>query len=160
MIRPLDRIDRQILTALQNNARLSNKELAAQLKVAQSTCLERVRRLRQDGVLRGFHAEVDAKAVGIGLQAMIAVRLRRHSLDLVRAFRSHAIGLDEVLAVYHMAGNNDFLVHVAVRDSDNLRDLALSAFTTRPEVAQIETALIFEHAGSRRLPFYDRPAWD
>ena len=160
MNRPLDRIDRQILTALQKNARLSNKELAAHLEVAQSTCHERVRRLREDGVLRGFHADVDAKAVGIGLQAMISVRLRRHSLDLVRAFRSYAIGLDEVLEVYHMAGNNDFLVHVAVRDSDHLRDLAMSAFTTRPEVAQIETALIFEHAGRRHLPFYDRPSWD
>ena len=84
MIRQLDRIDREILTALQKNARLSNKELAARMKVAQSTCLERVRRLRDDGILRGFHAEVDAKAVGVGLQAMIAVRLRRHSLDLVR----------------------------------------------------------------------------
>ena len=159
MLRQLDRIDREILTALQKNARLSNKELAAHLKIAQSTCLERVRRLRGDGVLRGFHAEVDAKAIGISLQAMIAVRLHRHSLDLVRAFRSHAVGLEEVLAVYHMAGKNDFLVHVAVRDSDHLRDLALSAFTARSEVAHIETALIFEHVGSRALPFYDRPSW-
>ena len=153
-MRPLDRIDRGILTALQKDARLSNKELAAQLGVAQSTCLERVRRLRDHGVLRGFHAAVDSRALGIGLQAFISVRLRRHSRDLVAAFRAHALALAEVLAVFHMAGKNDFLVHVAVRDSDHLRELALSAFTTRPEVAQIETALIFEHAGKRQLPVY------
>ena len=162
-LRRLDRTDREILSALQKDARLSNKELAARLGVAQSTCLERVRRLREEGVLRGFHAAVDSKALGIGLQAMIAVRLRRHSIDLVAAFRAHTLSLAEVLAIYHMAGKNDFLVHVAVRDSDHLRELALSAFTTRREVAQIETALIFEHAGSRELPVFldDRPlAWD
>ncbi|MEM7356382.1 MAG: Lrp/AsnC family transcriptional regulator [Acidobacteriota bacterium] len=150
--RPLDRIDREIIAALQKNARLSNKELAARIGVAQSTCLERFRRLCDDGVLTGFHADVDPKALGIGLQAIIAVRLGRHSRDLVRSFRAHALGLPEVLAIFHMAGKNDFLVHVAVRDSDHLRDLALSAFTTRPEVAHIETALIFEHAGKRRSP--------
>lgn len=156
-MRPLDRIDFAILSALQKNARISNKELAAQVGLAPSSCLERVRRLAADGVLRGSHAEVDPKALGVGLQAMIAVRLSRHSRELVEAFREHALGLPEVLALYHLAGANDFLVHVAVRDSDGLRDLALTAFTTRPEVAHLETALIFEHARGSELPCLAEP---
>lgn len=151
---PFDRIDSEILTALQNNARLSNKELAARVGVAQSTCLERVRRMTRAGVIRGSHCEVDAHALGIGLMAMIAVRLSRHSRQLVDTFRSHVLELPEVVACYHMAGANDYLIHVAVRDSDHLRDLALSAFTTRPEVAHLETALVFEHVGNRPLPNY------
>jgi len=150
----LDRIDFEILAALQQEARLSNKELAARVDLAQSSCLERVRRLRRDGVLRGSHADVDPVALGIGLQAMIAVRLRQHSRDLVDAFREHALTLDEVISVYHVAGEDDFLVHVAVRDSAHLRDLAMDAFTTRPEVARILTSLIYATARRRPLPAY------
>jgi DNA-binding Lrp family transcriptional regulator len=141
----LDRIDREILAALANNARLSNKELAAHIRLAPSTTLERFRRLVRDGWLRGFHAEVDPRAFGLTLEAMIAVRLKQHARDQYEAFRAYVQTLPEVVAAYHMAGANDFLVHVRVRDADHLRDFAIDAFTTRPEVGHLETALVFEH---------------
>lgn len=150
----LDRIDFALVEALEEEARLSNKELAARVDLAQSSCLERVRRLRESGVLRGAHADVDPHALGIGLQAMIAVRLQQHSRDLVESFRQHALSLEEVVSVYHVAGNDDFLVHVAARDPEHLRNLALDAFTTRPEVAQIHTSLIYEFARTWSLPKY------
>lgn len=153
-MRPLDRIDFEILAHLQKNARLSNKELAAKVGVAQSTCLERVRRLIEEKVLLGFHAEVDPRAMGIGIQAMIAIRLSRHSKRLVDELRAFAVDLPEVLAVYHMAGANDFMIHVAVRDADALRELAMTAFVNRPEVDHLETALIFEHVASPQLPVF------
>lgn len=153
-MRPLDRIDLEILALLQKNARLSNKELAAKVGVAQSTCLERVKRLIEEKVLLGFHAEVDPRALGIGIQAMIAIRLSRHSKRLVDELRAFAVDLPEVLAVYHMAGANDFLIHVAVRDADALRELAMTAFVNRPEVDHLETALIFEHVASPQLPVF------
>ena len=156
-MRPLDRIDLDIITLLQNNARLSNKELAARVGVAQSTCLLRVRRLIDDGVLRGFHAEIDLAALGAGLEAMIAIRLRRHSRELVESFRAYAMTLPEVRALYHMSGTDDFLVHVAARDAAGLRDLAMSAFTTRDEVDHLETMLIFEHLASREMPLFVEP---
>ncbi|RPH55785.1 Lrp/AsnC family transcriptional regulator, partial [bacterium] len=74
-MRELDRTDCEILAALQKNARLPNKELAERLGIAQSTCLERVRRMVEEGILQGFHARVDPKAMGIGLQAMVVIRL-------------------------------------------------------------------------------------
>ncbi|HBL26823.1 MAG TPA: ArsR family transcriptional regulator [Acidobacteria bacterium] len=153
-MRELDRIDGEILAALQKNARLSNKELAARLHIAQSTCLERVRRMVEEGVLRGFHARLDPEAVGIGLQALVSVRLTRHSRELVEAFRAHALAVPEVVALYHVGGADDFLLHVAVRDTEHLRELALTAFTERPEVAHMETALVFEHVGKAALPIY------
>ncbi|MEM1180798.1 MAG: Lrp/AsnC family transcriptional regulator [Acidobacteriota bacterium] len=153
-MRPLDRIDYELLGLLRKNARLSNKELAARVGIAQSTCLERIRRLIDEKILRGFHADVAPKALGIGIQAMIAVRLTRHSKDLVESFHDYALGLDAVLGVYHMAGANDFLLHVAAEDAEGLRELGMTAFTTRPEVAHLETALIFQHAISRELPLY------
>jgi DNA-binding Lrp family transcriptional regulator len=83
---------------------------------------------------------------------MIAIRLRRHGADEVEMFRAKALGLDEVIGVSHVTGANDFLVHVVVRDADHLRDLAVSSFTSWPEVAHIETSLIFEHVAKGGLP--------
>jgi DNA-binding Lrp family transcriptional regulator len=152
----LDRTDFEILAALQKNARFSNKELAALVGLAASSCLERVRRLTQRGVLKGFHAEVDPASLGIEIEAMIAVRLERHSREDVDRFRAHVMGLPETVALYHLSGANDFLVHVAVRDTHHLRELVLEAFTTRPEVAHLETALVFGHTRSAVLPDYRR----
>ena len=109
----LDRIDREIIGLLRKNARISNKELAERVGLAASTCLERVRRLRVGGVLTGFHAEVDPASIGVAIQAMVAVRLDRHSRKPVEAFRRRMLAREEVLAVYHVAGANDFLVHLA-----------------------------------------------
>ena len=77
----LDRTFERIIALLQKNARLSNKELAAHVGLAPSSCLERVRSLQEAGVFKGFHADVDPKALGIDLQAMIAIRLSGHSRD-------------------------------------------------------------------------------
>lgn len=152
MERPLDRTDRKLVGLLQDDARRSNKELAAAAGIAPSTCSERIQRLRDDGVFLGFHADVDPAALGIGLQALIAVRLRRHAAAEVDAFDRHADEMPEVIEVFHVTGANDFLVHVVVRDADHLRDLAVNGFTTLPEVAHIETSLIFQHQAKAGLP--------
>jgi DNA-binding Lrp family transcriptional regulator len=148
----LNRIDFAILAALQNDARLSNKQLAAHVGLAPSSCLERVRRLRAAGVLTGFRALVEPRALGIAMQALVFVRLARHARKQVKAFRQHALSLPETVGLYHVAGQHDFIVHVGVRDANHLRDVAMDAFTSRREVARIETHLIFEHAPKPQLP--------
>lgn len=154
MKRALDRIDHEILSLLRNNARISNKAIAGIVGLAASTCLVRIRVLQSSGVITGFHAEIDPPSLGVGIQAMIAVRLRRHYKPHVEAFRSHALSLPEVVQLYHVAGSIDFLIHVWARDSDHLRELAMTAFTAREEVAHIETELIFEHIRSTEVPSY------
>ena len=148
----LNRIDFAILAALQNDARLSNKQLAAHVGLAPSSCLERVRRLRATGVLTGFRALVEPRALGIAMQALVFVRLARHARKQVKAFRQHALSLPETVGLYHVAGQHDFIVHVGVRDANHLRDVAMDAFTSRREVARIETHLIFEHVPKPQLP--------
>lgn len=150
----LDRIDFDILLALQNDARLSNKQLAAEVGLAPSSCLERVRRLRREGALGGAHAEVSDEALGIGVQAMIDVELAQHSRDLVESFLAYALEVEEVLAVYHVTGAADFLLHIAVRDTHHLRDVLLDRFTTRPEVARIQTHILFAHHRKNCRPNY------
>lgn len=154
----LDKTDFDLLRLLRKNARLPNKDLAERVGVAPSTALERIRRMRESRAILGYHAEIAPSSVGIGLQAMIAIRLTRHSRELLETFHQHLMTLPEVMAFYHVAGADDYLVHVGVRDSNHLRDFALSAFTERPEVAHIETHLIFEFRRNPELPVYaDQP---
>ncbi|KAA3607882.1 MAG: Lrp/AsnC family transcriptional regulator [Planctomycetota bacterium] len=154
MNRRLDRIDCQLLDILQKEARLSNKELAARVGLAPSTCLERVRRLGQEGFLEGFHAEVNPKALGIQVQALISVRLGQHSRTSFREFRRHLLAQQEVSTVFQVGGKHDFLAHVVVRDTDHLRDFALDQVASRPEVDHIETSLIFDLHRHPALPNY------
>lgn len=149
---PLDRIDFEILDLLQKDGRLSNKEIAAAVGLAPSSCFERIKRLRDNGVLLGFHADVSQAALGITMQAMVAIQLKQHSRELVEAFYEHVLSLPECIAVYHVAGRQDFMVHVVVRDTDHLRNLAMDAFTTRPEVAHLETSLIYAASLKHALP--------
>lgn len=154
MARTLDRTDFDILTALQNDGRLSNKELAAAVGLSPSSCLERVRALREAGVLRGFHADVDPDALGVAVQAMIAIRLGVHSRETYEAFRAHLASRPEVVAFFYVSGRDDFLLHVAVRDTRHLRELMVDQITSRSEVSHVETSLIFEHGRSRAMPVY------
>jgi len=148
----LDRTDRRLVQLLSEDARRSNKGLAAAAGIAPSTCSERVQKLRDEGVFRGFHADVDPVVMGIGLQALVVVRLRRHAEDEVQRFWEHAEAMPETRAVYHLSGANDFLCHVVVKDPDHLRRVAVSGFTSLPEVAHIETSLIFKHRSKPTLP--------
>lgn len=150
----LDRIDFEILELLQQDARISNKELAQANGISPSTCLERVRRLRNAGVIAGYHATVDAAALGIAVQAMISIRLRQHASIDFEALMREMSETREVVNTYLLSGGNDFLIHVAVRDVEHLRALVVDRFTARPEVAHIETALIFEFVKGSVLPNY------
>jgi DNA-binding Lrp family transcriptional regulator len=141
----LDEVDRAILAILAADARTPNNAVAEAVGIAPSTCLGRIRALRDKGVIRGFHADIDPAAIGRGLQAMIAVRLRAHTRESVKEFIRDVPGLPGVVGVWHVAGADDYLLHVAVEDSDALRDFVLNHLTTHPAVGHTETSLIFGH---------------
>jgi DNA-binding Lrp family transcriptional regulator len=109
----LDDIDRHLVRELARDARIANNALADRVGIAPSTCLGRVRSLRERGVIRGYHADVDQAALGRPLQAMIAVRLQAHARGHIRDFVAEVAGQPEVLNVFFLAGKDDFLLHVA-----------------------------------------------
>lgn len=141
----LDEVDRTILRELRRDGRTSNQALAEAAGVAPSTCLLRVRELRRRGVLRGVHAEIDLRRVGRPLQAIIAVRMRAHVKEQVQAFRAQVPALPGVLALFHVSGKDDYLLHVAVADADALRAFVVDHLTGHPAVGHTETSLVFEH---------------
>ena len=124
---------------------MPNNRLAERAGVAPSTCLERVRALRRDGVLQGFHAEIDLAALGRPLQAMIAVRLTVHAREQIDAFTDAVRALPGVLSIFHMTGVNDYLLWVAAADAQDLREFVVDHLATHPAVAHAETSLIYEH---------------
>ena len=149
-IRPaLDEIDRLLLEQLSRDARTPNNALATYAGIAPSTCLGRVRSLVERGVIRGFHADIDPAALGQDLQAMIAVRLHAAARRQLSEFADGFTGLPEVLNVYFIAGADDYLIHVAMRDSADLRHFVVENLSAHPSVAATETILIFEHVRPR-----------
>lgn len=136
-------MDWQILDILQNDATVPNKEIAALVGVAPSTCLERVRRLRSAGVISAVRAVVDPERIGRGVQAFLAIQIRPHSRETANDFARQALDLPETMAVYNVAGGDDYLVHVAVPDSTALQSLIIDRILVIQQVAHCRTQLIF-----------------
>lgn len=148
----LDAVDRTLISELSRNGRLSNTELAARAGIAESTCLKRVRALQANGVIVGFHAEISPAAIGLHLEALITIRLHAHARGDLRRFQAYVEDLPATQRVYFLAGDRDFLVHVAVPDAAALRELVSDTLSLRPEVASTSTSLIFaQAAGSRGI---------
>lgn len=141
----LDDTDRAILRVLARDASVTNRALAELVHLSPSSCLARVRRLERSGVIRGVHADLAPAAIGRGIEALIAIRLRVHSTSAVDAVAAHLRTIPDVVSYFHLTGADDFLVHVAVADADALRSLVLEAFTSRPEIARTTTSLVFHH---------------
>ncbi|MEU0740583.1 Lrp/AsnC family transcriptional regulator [Streptomyces sp. NPDC006134] len=141
----MDELDSALVRMLQEDGRRTNRDMAEELGIAPSTCLERIRSLRRSGVLTGFHAEADLAAIGRGLQAMIAVRVRPPTRAVIEDFQTFLEGMPEVVSVFTLTGNDDFLVHVAVRDTDHLHAVVLDELTKRPELADVRTSVVYRH---------------
>lgn len=154
-MKKLDSIDLQILTILYNDADITNKELAAQIGIAPSTCLERVKRLKSNGVIKNAFIDVNFKTIGGNIEAIAAIRLQPYSEDIVNQLRDDLLKLPEIISLYHMGGNFDYFIHMSVRDSEHLRQFVFNAITSRDEVTNVETSLIFEHSRSGVLPNFD-----
>ena len=154
-MKKLDNTDQKILAQLYANSRITNKDLSAIVKISPSTCLERVKRLQSAGVIRAFRLNVDYKAIGGNIEAMTSIRLGKHSSEIIENFRYDLITCPEVLRVFYMGGENDFLLHITVKDTEHLREFITRSITAREEVVHIETTLIYEQLISDSLPIFE-----
>jgi DNA-binding Lrp family transcriptional regulator len=141
----VDAVDRAMLELLAKDARITNQRMAERVGIAPSTAVARLRSLRERGVIRGFHAEVDLAALGRPLQALIAVRLAVHARDQIDDFTNAVRQLPGVLMVFHLTGVTDYLVWVAAADAQDLREFVVDHLATHPSVSHAETSLIYEH---------------
>lgn len=152
----LDEVDRAIVGILAEDGRISNAELAARVGVAPSTAHARTRGLIDRGVITGFHASVDQRIVGAGLQAMVHVTLRpgsRH--ESIVEFAHEVRGLPQVIQVFFLGGSDDFLIHIAVADSSDVRTFVVEHLSAQRSVANTRTSIIFDYHRNRvAAPFH------
>lgn len=145
IVQPLDDVDLTLVRLLRQDARLSNARLAEEAGIAASTCLARVRSLVERGVVRGFHADIDPRALGFGLQALISVGIKSGARGAVATFAGEMRALPEVVQVFFLGGAEDFIVHVATRDTDHVRQFVVDNLSAHPSVSFTRTSLVFEH---------------
>jgi DNA-binding Lrp family transcriptional regulator len=141
----IDAIDYALLRELQDDARQTNRDLAAAVHISTSTSSERVRGLREQGVIRGYHADVSLDALGRHVQALTAVTIRPPTRENIDSFRNWLAGLPEIIGVFVVSGSNDFLLHLGVPDTDALYGFVIDRLTLRAEVADVNTSVVYEH---------------
>jgi DNA-binding Lrp family transcriptional regulator len=153
----LDQIDFALISLLQNNFRMQNKELAAAVGLAPSSCHERVKRLWDEGVFLSAHAQVDPRRLGIGLEALLFLVLGKHERQTVDSFLEEVVSIPEVRSAFLISGRHDVVVHVLARDTAHLKNLTLDHFTSRSCVTRVETSIIFEARQRHELPHIEGP---
>lgn len=147
----IDEIDRSILKLLQDNARISNAEIARRVDMAASAIFERIRKLEEAGVIRGYTARIDPDAVGYGLVAF--VRIQTGEGARLPDTAPHLEAIPEVREVHRVVGEDCFFVKVRVRDTDALAELLDEKVTVLPSVASTRTTIALSTAKeSRGLP--------
>ncbi len=140
----LDQTDLGILRALVADSNLTNKAIASRLGIAESTCAYRLRMMRDAGVVLGNHVTLNLSVLGFPIQAIIKVRLGSHDAGHVNTLYTKLTQVPGVIQAFHVAGEDDFHLHVAVESPQALRDLVLQHITVNRVVRQTETQLIFE----------------
>jgi DNA-binding Lrp family transcriptional regulator len=141
----LDDIDLALVHELQRDARRSNRELAAAVHVSPSTSSERIRALRGEGVVRGYHADIALESLGRHVQALTAVTIRPPTRENIEAFRNWVSSLPELIGLFVVSGSSDFLLHLSVPDTNALYAFVIDRLTERPEVGDVNTSVVYEH---------------
>lgn len=141
----LDEIDRQIIEQLQIDGRMTNAQLADTVGIAPSTCVTRVRNLIDRGVLTGFTATVDPSVFGHDLQVLVSVTIRSGARQRISEFSEELRGLPEVMQLFFLGGVEDFIIHLAARDSDHVRDFVMEHLSAHPAVSSTRTSIVFSH---------------
>lgn len=154
----LDPTDRRILAELQRDGRLSHVELAERVGLTPTPCTRRVRELEAAGVIQGYAALIEPRKVGLAIQAIVQVKLEKHTDEIVARFRQALQERPEVLACLALTGDMDFLLQVVVRDVDALSDFTLRRLLRLPGVRDVRTGLVLETVKrSTVVPVDDAP---
>jgi DNA-binding Lrp family transcriptional regulator len=143
MTRPhqLDQIDREILAHLQADGRMTNVDLAQKVGLTAPPCLRRVRALEENGVIRGYHADLSPDDLGWSITVFAMVSLKSQAEEDLKAFESHMAGLPEVRECHMLNGEIDFILKLVARDLPSFQSFLTGKLTSAPNVASVKTSL-------------------
>lgn len=151
----LDRTDRRLLAALQDDARLTVAELAERVALSTSPCWRRVRRLEQAGYVTGYHAQLSAERLGYGITAFVSVVMGSHTQEVARAFEARLRDIPEVIACHNVSGRYDFLLEVVATDLAAYGEFARNVLQALPGVTELHSSFSLKSLkAERRLPLH------
>ena len=139
----MNQLDKNILETLQRQADISNKDLAAQNGLAESSMLNRVKNLKEKGIITAYRAVINPKAIGYTVQALILINLSQHQIQSIDTFEQKVNQIPEVKVAYHITGRYDYVLHIVLRDIDHLSYLIKNTLSKLPGLDRQETFLIF-----------------
>lgn len=136
----MDLLDRKILSALQEDGRITIAELAARVGLSSSPCLRRVRHLEEEGLITRYVAVLDQRAVGLPVSVFVSIKLERQREDALERFSKAVARWPEVVDCYLMTGQRDYLLRIVVRDLEAYEHFLNDKLTRLDGVASIETS--------------------
>ena len=142
----LDSIDRRLLAELQDEGRVTNVDLARRVGLTAPPCLRRVRALEEAGVIRGYHADLDASSLGFTITVFAMVSLKSQAEEDLRAFEEHIKGLPQVRECHMLNGEIDFILKIVSKDLQSFQEFLTSKLTPAPNVASVKTSLTIRTA--------------
>ena len=142
MIEELDEIDVQILNILQENARITNKDLAAQLGLSVTPTFERIKKLEKKGFITKYVALVDHQKLDKSMIIMTSVASKEHNKDKVDKIFDKIKKLPEVMECYHVSGEYDFMLKVVVKNMSEYEDFLLNKLATMENIAHVNSTFV------------------
>ena len=142
--KPLTRIDSNILRELQADGRITYAELARRVGLTTTPCMERVKRMEREGVIKGYTALLDPNYLQAGLVVFVQIRLSRTSQDIFEQFKDAAVALPEVQECYLVSGNFDYLIKARVADMSAYREFLGETLLTLPGVQESTSYVVME----------------
>ncbi len=138
----MDSIDRQILLQLQTNARVTNAELADKVNLSPTPCLRRVRKLEDDGVIKGYRAELDLDKIGLGISALVFIQLTLNSTANGEQFEQAISRIQRVQECFVLTGRYDYLLRVVAQDLSDYEQLVKGELANIPNIKTIESTIV------------------
>ncbi len=138
----MDEMDKKILNLLQQNAKLTIKEIAAQLNLTPTPVFERIKKLEKNGSISGYHAKIDSAKIGNFLTTYCAITLDKHQKESISNFVENITAFDEVIACSHIAGQFDYLLKICVKDMEAYQVFMTEKLSTLTSIGKLQTSFV------------------
>ena len=150
----MDTIDKQIISLLQDDAKITIKEIAHRLNLSTTPIFDRIKKLEENKVITGYHAQIDKKALDLSLMVFCAITLKEHHANYLKKFERDIINLDEVLSCYHLGGNSDYLLQVVVSDISSYHVFITQKLANVENIATVQSSFVIKEIKEGKLPVF------
>lgn len=141
-MKALDKTDRKILEILQSNAKITNAQLAQEIGLSPAPTLERVKKLENAGVIKSYHAKLDAEVVGLGVNTFVMVSLKGHNKENIDKFIKSINSIEEIIECHHVTGSSDFILKIISQDISSYQKLMLEKVSNIDVVDNMQSMVI------------------